>query len=99
MLVSTPSDTNPLFQEYMFHKWMDDVDGYSETRMQALDSLRRIIEFQYQGQGCVIGRLIYEYDMMVYDFAWDEDCGESRAKAMASGQNTQWSIAMETPNE
>lgn len=82
MFVSTPNDSNPLFQEYAWHKWMRDTEGYSKERSEALDSISRIIEHQYEGQGCVIGRLISEYDMMIYDFAWEPDDGEAMCQAI-----------------
>ena len=96
MWVMTPTDDNPLYQEYLFHKWMWDAEGYSAERMQALDSIRRIIESQYKGQGCVIGRLISEYDFMVTDMLWDEDGGTGRAAILDSreyGETDQWKFA------
>lgn len=96
MWVRTPTDDNPLYQEYMFHRWMYDADGYSLERVQALDSLRRIIDSQYAGQGCVMGRLISEYDYMVTDMLWEEDGGEAMAKILGEreyGETDQWRFA------
>lgn len=71
--VVKPSDDNPFYQEWAWLYWQQQTD-WSAIRQDAIDSLTRVIEFQYprERSGCIIGDFICRFHSMIYDYGAED---------------------------